>query len=73
MVPCGPHVACPAAYENNHDSTKSHTEYRLLKFPRMVEVEELASSKSEHHALIVFLELVVHLSSYQSSKFALWK
>lgn len=47
------------------------THYRLLELGGLVDVEELASTQCKDHALVVFLQLIVHLCGHESSKLPL--
>ena len=45
------------------------TDNGLLILATVVELEQLACTQGEYHALIIFLEVVVHLRGNQSSEF----
>lgn len=42
----------------------------LFELASLVEVEELAGTKGEDHALVVFLQLIVDLGGYKSGELA---
>jgi hypothetical protein len=47
------------------------TQYCLLEFTSLVNIQELASTQRKDHALVVFLQLVVDLCCYERGELSL--
>lgn len=44
------------------------TDYRLLELATVIQFEQLSRTQSEHHTLVVFLEMIIDLCGDQGGK-----